>query len=184
MAAPLKFSSLSLPLIRTVMVTVQLRERVWLFSLPIHPNDQKITPFLLETESDINLYCAVVNAEQLYPPIWSGKYDDCQTFLRFIERVIEAVSYFLSVLESGAVDKEYGLIGIDFYHWQQFLNIIDAFSKSLHLGRKLTKKLTRKVSGHELDPIKFKGLIKEILHNHFLPHEVASVGKSRFFSRK
>lgn len=177
MNANLKFSFLCLSQIRRTMVTVQLHERVWLFSLPIHPHDNIMTPFLLKDNNDgfdSNVHCVVIFCEKVYLPVWFGQFERSQCILRFFERVVNAIDYFLLVLESEALDYMQGLAEPvdDFPLWHQFLNLVDAFSESVQMGRRITKMLKKKMLQYQVDPEKLKGLIKEILHKYFLPHEI------------
>lgn len=173
MNAALKFSYIVLAQINRVMFTIQIHEDTWLFCLPIQPGDTRMSPYVLQDKHfESKHYCVVIYGGQLYIPIWSGKFEQAQCIVRYAERVIEAISYFFMVLDSEVLDVEPSQFGVDITEWHQFLNLVDAFSKTIHMDRKLKKMLKKRMFRHAVNVRKLRGLLEEIFENYFLPHEV------------
>jgi hypothetical protein len=153
-----------------------------MFSLPfMNDEDRTIQPhFLKEKSEDDTIYCVVIYCEKVYAPIWSGKYKTKYGILQFAERAVKGLIYFLFVLESGAIDFNFGIeIGPAGVEWEQFLTLLGAFSDSMGLKGKLIKQLKDIVEVQRVDRSKLKMLLEEVLANYFLPHELFLVsGKS------
>ena len=178
----IKSTCLIVPITKESIVTIRCHDQIWMFSLPsINDEDHTIQPhFLKEKREEDTIYCVVIYCEQVYAPIWSGKYQARYGILQFAERVVKGLNYFLFVLESGAIDFNFGIeIGPEGKEWEQFLTLLGAFSDSMGLKGKLIKQLQDIVAVQRVDRSKIKMLLEEVLAVYFLPHELFLVsGKS------
>lgn len=171
MNSPLMFTLSTIPITLESIITIRCEDQVWWYLVP-HSSQCVMINYLFFRQEE-TVHCVIVHDEKVYSSIWSGQVKKSRCLMGFAERLVAALSFFLFVLESDAVDKVDGVIvNTNIRKWDQFLHLIEVFSRMVHSKGRLKQELEKIVMKHRVDPIKFKMLLQQVLHDNFSPLEL------------
>ena len=163
----------TIPITLESMITIRWADQVWWYLIP--PSSECVIINYLFFRQKETVHCVIVHNEKVYSSIWSGRAKKSRCLMGFAERLVAALSFFLSVLESDEVEKIDGIfVNTNIRKWDQFLRLIDVFSRMIQSKGRLKEELEKIVRKHRVDPIKFKMLLHQVLHDNFSPVELLS----------
>lgn len=164
------YTFLPVTLTQEILVSIQVNDRVWIFSIP--NNECVFRPHFIQEEGggeETTLHCVILYDGQVYTPSWFGTLQDSYGLLHYAGRVLRAVETLLEAFKKDENETEKESESEPEFNWEQLIWFMEAMIESLGLNKSFIQQFQQKLAQRRHV---YLTLLKQVLQQHFLPYEL------------